>query len=155
MTRPRLTAAQRAALDALPPKRQAFVLAYVGEAAGNGTKAAEIAGYTHPRSQAARLLPFVSEAIAAFREPARERKIATIEDLRELWTAVATGEEPDGDDGTTPAMRDRLKASDLLGKSLGAFVEKHEITITQPRSREEALERIEALRARLGKGGSR
>lgn len=54
----------------LPLKRQRFVEALLGPALGNQTKAATIAGYTHPTKQGSRLLTFVdvSEEVAARRE---------------------------------------------------------------------------------------
>lgn len=133
MTRRRLSAEQRAALDALNPQRQTFVLALVGEAGGNATEAARIAKYAHPKVQGPRLtsLDIVRRAIDAFREPERDRRIASIDDLRELWTTVAFA-HPGDDDPKAPAepadMKERLKAAELLGKSLGAFVDRKEIT---------------------------
>lgn len=115
----RLTSEQRTALDALTPKRRAFVLAYVGEEAGNGTGAARSAGYAKPGEEAHRLLKNaqVMLALEAFRAPAEDAAIATAEELRAFWSGVMRG----GDEVT---MRDRLKASELLGKSQGAFVER-------------------------------
>ena len=47
-------------------------------------------------------------------------------ELREWWTRVLRGDELDGENA--PAMKDRLKASDLLGKSQGAFLERVDLT---------------------------
>ena len=49
---------------------------------------------------------------------AEDGRIATITELREFWTA--TLREGDND------YKDRLKASELLGKSMGAFLERRE-----------------------------
>ncbi len=119
-----MTPEQRAALDALPPKRRAFVLAYVGECQGNGTAAARLAGYQKPDVEAARLLVMakVAAAVEAIRRPSEEAAIASIEEQRQFWTSVQRADEQ--------AMRDRLKASELLGKSHGAFVDRVEQTGT-------------------------
>lgn len=130
-----LTAEQRAALDALPEKRRRFVLAYVGEAAGNQTAAARIAGYKAPEMEAGRLMGFdgVRRAVEAFRAPAEDETIASIEELRRLWTRIARGELADTTvtEGheleVTASLATRMKATELLGKSQGAFVERREV----------------------------
>ena len=115
-----MTKEQRAALDALPPKRRAFVLAYVGECAGNATAAATVAGYAKAKQEGSRLLTFadVSAAVGVLQKPALDRKVMGIDELREFWTEMAQAE--------AEATKDRLKASELLGKSQGAFVERVE-----------------------------
>jgi phage terminase small subunit len=119
-----VTPAQRAALDVLPERRRRFVLAYVGEAAGNATQAARTAGYAKPAEEGCRLLKHaqVRGVIDSLRTPSASDKRAskTIDDLRELWAEMAWDEEAD--------RPSRLKASELLGKSQGAFVERHEHT---------------------------
>ena len=130
----KLTAEQRAALDALPPKRRAFVLAYVGEAQGNATDAARRAGYAKPHPEGSRLLRFatVAAAVDALRTPAEQASIASVQELREMWAAIARGEVDDvaivsGAVAHVPAsLAARMKASELLGKSQGAFLERVE-----------------------------
>lgn len=135
----KLTPEARRALDALPPKRRAFVLAYCGEAAGVGSEAARRAGYKSPEVEACRLLrdAKVALAVKAMRAPAESRAIASVEELREWWSAVMRGEVTEAgvdDDGfatlTTVTMKDRLKASELLGKSQAAFVENRNVNVT-------------------------
>jgi phage terminase small subunit len=128
-----MTDDQRAALDALTARRRAFVLAYIGEARGNATDAARRAGYAHPDPEGARLLgdARVSAAILAFRETVEAATVATVEELRTLWTAIARGEVQDvtRDGEKAPAgLAARLRASELLGKSQGAFLDRHEVT---------------------------
>jgi len=90
--------------------------------AGNATEAAIAAGYSHQtaRAQGSRLLTNadIREAIEARRSKASERLIATREDRQRFWTGVLR------DVGAE--MRDRLKASELLGKSEADFTEKVE-----------------------------
>jgi phage terminase small subunit len=114
-------------LDKLPPKRRAFVLAYLGEAAGNATAAARIAGYKAPTEEGCRLLRFaeVAAIVEAHRRRETARAIMTIEELQSFWAAVARGQIPE--DGPA-SVKDRLKATELLGKSQGAFIERREIT---------------------------
>ena len=104
--------------SALTPRQQAFVDAY----AGNATEAAIAAGYSRQtaRAQGSRLLTNadIREAIEARRSKSSERLIATREDRQRFWTEVLR------DVGSE--MRDRLKASELLGKSEADFTEKVE-----------------------------
>jgi phage terminase small subunit len=118
-----VTPAQRAALDALPPKRRAFVLAYLGECGGNATAAARVAGYAKPHPEGAQLLqkPTVKAAVDALRIPAEDAKVASIDEQREWWTSVMRG-------GEEADITQRLRASELLGKSQGAFVERTEVS---------------------------
>lgn len=129
-------AEQRAALEPLTPKRRAFVLAYVGKAAGNAAEAARCAKYAHPRSQGARLLTFVDvqSAIEALRAPGETKAIATMDELRALWTRWAREGQTERRDEhgelvrTPMETKDRLKASELLAKSQGGFVERREVS---------------------------
>jgi phage terminase small subunit len=113
------------ALDALPPKRRAFVLELVGKAAGNATEAARSAGYAKPGEEGYRLLKNaqVAAALSELRSKRENAKIATAEELRQFWTSVQRGEiPPDG----SAALRDRIKASELLGKSQAMFLDRVE-----------------------------
>jgi hypothetical protein len=61
----------------------------------------------------------VKAAIEAFRRPDEAKTLRTIEQLQARWAEWAD------DDGCQ--LKDRLKATELLGKSLGAFVERREV----------------------------
>jgi len=102
---------------------------------GNATEAAEKAGYTHPNVAGPRLLVNVS-IIRAIRERENNRnqaKIMTRIERQEFWTKVINGEFTDqvvigrGDDRgvveTETKMSDRLKASELLGRSEADFTD--------------------------------
>lgn len=101
-------------------RMRAFVDAYAGDA----TKAARSAGYTGSdatlRVTACNLMkdPRISEAIKGRQETQSKATIATRQERQELWTALLRDPEVD--------MRDRLKASELLGKSEADFTEKVE-----------------------------
>ena len=103
----------------MTPKQKAFVEAY----AGNATEAALKAGYSPKtaRSQGNENLkkPDIARAIKE-REAAQLRPlIATREDRQRFWTKTMNDEGAE--------MRDRLRASELLGKSAGDFLERVEV----------------------------
>lgn len=106
----------------LPLKRRRFAEAYVEH--GNGARAAVEAGYAEAsaRFTAARLLsdPKVAGYVDAVREALGSKQSAEslerIANLRAYWVDFILGYV---DPAATPA--DRLRASALLGKSIGAF----------------------------------
>ena len=63
----------------------------------------------------------VQSAIATTESTKSNIRIATKRERQEFWSKVFRGEVKDGDEDTK--MRDRLKASDLLGKSFADFTE--------------------------------
>ena len=149
-----MTDEQRAALDALTAKRRAFVLAFIGEARGNATEAARRAGYAAPTEEGHRLLrnAQVAAAVEALRAPVEREAIANVEELRAFWTSVQRGQVSDVTrDGTETraGLAVRMRASELLARSLGAFVPDPVDAPAPPRSREEALARLDALRTKL------
>jgi phage terminase small subunit len=124
-------------LAALPAKRRAFVVAYVGEAARNATEAARIAGYGSPTSQASRLLTFanVSRAIAAFERASRKATVMSKAEREEWLTRVIAGEIEEtivtvkGGTKKAPArIRDRIQAATLLSRMRGELTDKVEAT---------------------------
>ncbi len=98
----------------LTSKQQKFVESYVG----NATEAARSAGYLQPHSQGSRLLENVEilKAIEARERKPRELRIATREERQHLWTEIMFDPQQ--------RMVDRLKASELLGKSNADFSDK-------------------------------
>jgi phage terminase small subunit len=116
----KLTAKQRDALEACAPRRQTFVLEYAALGFANATEAARRAEYKSPEQEGSRLLGFadVAAAVEALKAPTQDRKYRSVEQLREYWDAkMETAED-----------KDALKASELLAKSVGALVEKREIS---------------------------
>ena len=106
----------------MPPRVAAFVREYAKS--GNATKAAIAAGYSTRTSyaQGCRLLKNaeVREALASLAAKVEAADIADITWLRRHWTAIAKGEVQG------PDWKDRIKCSELLGKSLGAFLDRIE-----------------------------
>jgi len=112
----------------LTTKQQAFVDAYEG----NATKAAIKAGYS---KNTARFIgaenltkPNIIAAIHARQEKPRAQVIATREERQAFWTRVLLGTELEA--GEPPTMANRLKASELLGRSEADFTEKIEGDMT-------------------------
>lgn len=106
---------------ALNARQQAFVESYTG----NATDAARKAGYTGTDEALAvtgsRLLrnPKVREALEARQARATKRRIATLDEMQAWWTASM--------EDTTLEMPARLKASELLGRSMAAFIERRQV----------------------------
>lgn len=88
---------------------------------GNMTEAARLAGYAQPAMQGSRLMKN-DEILAAMLETSNKVSDALIADAKErqqFWTAIMRGSD-------NPEMKDRLKASELLGRASGDFLERHE-----------------------------
>lgn len=107
----------------MTPKQQAFVEHYA--ACGNATEAARSAGYKKPRSVGSENLtkPDIQSALAAMTEKVISARIATAQERQEFWTAVMRA-----DKGYEAEMKDRLKASELLGKVQQDFIDRKELT---------------------------
>ena len=103
-------------------RERRFVEAYTGQAAGNATGAAKIAGYSpkSARHQASRLLTKrnIREAIEERTKRATDQGVADRNARQSWWTRVM--QDP------TVTMSARLKASELLAKSQGDFLERLE-----------------------------
>jgi phage terminase small subunit len=138
------------ALVGLTEKRRRFVLAYVGEAMGNASEAARIAGYTHPGQQGHDALKNleVAAAIRALAAPAEKRAIATSEELRERLTSIAMGKASD----LEARASDVVAAAKLLLTVSGDLVKRVE-RVDQPKSRAELVARLEETLAKLRSEG--
>lgn len=92
---------------------------------GNGTDAARQAGYKSPEVEAARMLKLakVAAALEAMRRATTNAAIATREERQAFWSSVMRGTLA-GEDGEPPKFSDRLKASELLGKSQADFIDR-------------------------------
>lgn len=115
----------------LTPRRKRFVEVF----AGNGTEAARLAGFTGDDAtlaQTAHRLLRNGEVRAALKEREKEEVrplVATRQERQAFWTAAMGGvlEQtlPDGSRMKLPVeMKDRLKASELLGRSEADFTDK-------------------------------
>lgn len=108
----------------LNERQTRFVRAY--RETGNATESARRAGYAGSADTLAqngsKLLrnPKVAAELAKHAAKAEKKHIADVEELHAFWTSMLR------DDAHEP--KDRLKASELQAKALGAFVEKREVT---------------------------
>ena len=107
----------------LTRKQMAFVAAFHGNAA----EAARAAGYSAKTAKAigSELLtkPDIKEAIQERERERTDAMIATREERQSFWTAILRDPETE--------LRDRLRASELLGRSEGDFLEKM-LDVTPP-----------------------
>lgn len=109
-------------------KQRRFVEAYMGDAAGNATEAARLAGYAHPNTQGPRLLVNVGIARELEQRQQEDPAVATRAERQAFWSALMKGDDPYGKEA--PTLRERIKASELLGKTGGDFVDRTEGDIT-------------------------
>lgn len=123
-----------------PERYRLFVEAYMGSCLDNQGEAARAAGYGTPTSSAKSLSEIGRRLLATPEVQAMlaERRAAcptaaSREELQERWTAIARGqpvttkEKGKKPRKLYPNMKEILRATELLGKSLGLFVTKHEV----------------------------
>ncbi len=98
----------------LSKKQQIFVDVYDG----NATKAAEIAGYVDPRRTGSQLLkhPDIHRQLELRRQMEIKPEVMTRLERQVWWTKIIRDE--------SQPMKDRLRASELLGKSEGDFLDR-------------------------------
>lgn len=108
----------------LTPKQQAFVKYYA--ACGNASKAARQAGYKQPRVQGAENLakPAIQAALADLTASISSDRIADAQERQEFWSAVMRGEFK----GDPDLLKASLKASEILGRAQGDFIDRKELT---------------------------
>lgn len=131
------------AKDKFTSKQQKFIDLYEG----NGTKAAREAGYTGDENTlavAAKKLLRNGKILAAIKEreikspegKATAKRIASREDRQAFWTKILEDDNKD--------MKDRLKASELLGRSQADFTDRVEVS-------GDLYEKVAEARKRAGK----
>jgi phage terminase small subunit len=107
--------------EGLTEKQRRFCEAYSANG-GNAMRAATEAGYARPKQEGSRMLENagIRTALELLRQETTNTAIATREERQSFWTSVIR----DGDED----MRNRLKASELLGRSQTDFVERVDAT---------------------------
>ena len=70
----------------------------------------------------------IATRIDELRAKAEDDGIMSIKELQKFWSSVARNQLADDE----PKLNDRLKASELLGKSKAAFIEKRETELSTP-----------------------
>lgn len=107
--------------DGLTERQRRFCEAYSANG-GNAQAAAKVAGYKKPNPQGAENLkkPSVRSALEALRQSRTNDAIATREERQAFWTETMRNKGVE--------FKDRLKASELLGKSQADFIERIDAT---------------------------
>ena len=109
--------------EGLTEKQRRFCEAYAGNG-GNALQAAKSAGYSNPDPEGARQIgkDRIREALEMLRQAETSTAIATRTERQETWTALMRNEL------LTPM--ERMKASELLGKAQGDFIERVENNVS-------------------------
>ena len=111
----------------LTPKQQAFVDIYIET--GNATEAATKAGYSRKTAKQTGYenlkKPYLVDYIKHRNKEIESKRIANMKEVKEFWTQLLRDAEAD--------PRDRLKASEYIAKTNGAFLERveHQGQVTQ------------------------
>lgn len=94
---------------------------------GNAAEAARLAGYSkrtaRQMGQENLTKPYILEYIQKRNEELRNERTADMQEVREFWTEMMRNKEETG--------MNRLKASEFLAKTEGAFIEKLDIEMNQ------------------------
>ena len=104
----------------IKPQFKQFAIFYTGQAKGNAVEAARLAGYSEKyakkfghkllvRDDVKKYIKYINEVGV----PNTENHIATVAEIQAFWTTVFND--------TTNEIKDRLRASELLAKTKGAF----------------------------------
>lgn len=103
--------------DGLTEKQRRFCEEYAANG-GNALAAAKASGYKQPNQQSSENLekPSIKSALEALRKETTSKAICTREERQAFWTAIMR----DAGEKTT----DRLKASELMGKSQADFLDR-------------------------------
>ena len=108
----------------LTPKQQAFADYYIQT--GNATEAAIQAGYSEKTAKQTGYenltKPYIQQYIEEKQKELESNRLADITEVREFWTEAMRN--PDN------SMKDRLKASEMIARTSGAFLDKVEMKTT-------------------------
>lgn len=114
-------------------KQKRFADEYI--ISGNAYKSAIKAGYSENYSKGNVVKLLENESVKNYLETQlkllESKKIATMQEVHEFWAAVLREQEND--------LKDRLKASEYIAKTNGAFLEKVEIS----KSKDETIKQME------------
>jgi phage terminase small subunit len=109
--------------DGLTEKQRKFCEAFAGNG-GNAHQAALSAGYAKPTPEGVYCLrkPKIQKALEHLRKSTTNSAIMTREERQMMWTSVIKDK--------AERMDSRLKASELLGKAQGDFIDRVEVKNT-------------------------
>lgn len=129
----------------LTAKQERFVQEYLIDL--NATQAAIRAGYSKKTAGVIGVenlkKPYIREAIEEKLKQIDDEKTADAKEIREFWTRVMRGDEKETvlrydseghqvETEISVSMKDRIKASEMLGKSFAMFTDKIGLTATVP-----------------------
>lgn len=122
----------------LTTRQELFIAAYLGEAKGNATEAARIAGYKHPRQQGSRLLANadIAARVAETVEAAGVTAEAILAELADVGFAdwrefveILARDKSGRPVKTRMDLANKVKALELLGKHHQLFTDKQQIDV--------------------------
>ena len=111
-------------MSKLTEKQKRFIDFYIET--GNASEAARLAGYSKKTAgqigdeNLKKLKTFIDER----QEALDNSRLADMQEINEFWSEIVRGDEKHG----FIEVKDRLKASELRAKVLGAFVARVEVT---------------------------
>lgn len=134
-------------MKALTERQEKFCIEYAKS--GNATEALKLAGYKYKddnsaRANASRLLTYdnIKTRLQELHDDYTNESVASIQEIKEFWTAVMRNEETEEVIVTNEAgpyritkdssLKDRIKAAELLGRTAGIFVDNVNVTGTVP-----------------------
>lgn len=107
----------------LTPKQRLFCEFYVG--CGNASESARLAGYSEKSARAVGAenltKPDIKKYIESLTQAGSNSRIATAIERQEFWTSIMRGQLFEVDDK-------QIKASEILGKAQGDFINKVEMS---------------------------
>jgi phage terminase small subunit len=110
-------------MEKLTLKQKKFCEFYVGS--GNASEAARLAGYSEKTARATGAenltKPDVQEYINSLTKSMSDERIATAVERQQFWTAIMRGQMPE-------IEIIQLKASEILARAQGDFIQKVEVT---------------------------
>lgn len=121
-----------AVIQLLTEKQMAFVEEYVKDF--NGQAALQRAGYNANRGNSGRLLnqmkanPAIKIALEYYIEKRAEKATVDTQYVMQQWIKQIENMKQKAEDGDPKAAAIILRASELIGKSIGMFIERTEIT---------------------------
>jgi phage terminase small subunit len=120
--------------DDLTYKQRLFVEFYLGEASGNATEAARLAGYRGNKNTLGSIgvenlrKPAVKRALENGLDVKKKESIATREEIMEFWTEAVRDK--------SLAFGNRCRAAENIAKAYAMFVQKLEVNDLRDKTRE-------------------
>lgn len=118
----------------LTKRRLLFITHYFGEALGNATEAARLAGFRHPRIIGPRLRSELSQVIQEQEHKLQDQKLMDPREVAEKLTELARNHGPS-----------QIKALELLARIHGMLSEKLDITVDRKSLQDKVIGEVTRL----------